>query len=348
MKVETPLVKSLPAARRRAVSASPQSLVRAEPMSGESLLPLVVRPALGGVELASWAAGNREWLEARLREHGAILFRDFPLGGADAFEAVVTAISGAPMEYRERSSPRSRVGGQVYTSTDYPPEQSIFPHNEHSYAQTWPMKLFFYCETAAREGGETPLADCRRVYQRIDPRIRERFARSGWIYARNFGDGFGLPWRTVFQTDDRATVEAYCLANDIEFEWKPGDRLRTRQRRAAAAAHPRTGEPVWFNHATFFHVSTLAPAVRDALLTQFTDEDLPNNSYYGDGQPIEPEVLEHLREAYLREVVTFSWQQGDLVMLDNMLTAHARNPYVGRRRVLFAMSEPFNRQDLTQ
>ena len=29
------------------------------------------------------------------------------------------------------------------------------------------------------------------------------------MYVRNFGDGFGLDWRTVFQTDDRAAVEAH-------------------------------------------------------------------------------------------------------------------------------------------
>lgn len=116
--------------------------------------------------------------------------------------------------------------------------------------------------------------------------------------------------------------------------------------RPAAARHPHTGEWVWFNHATFFNVSTLAPSIRDGLLSQFAPEDLPNQTYYGDGTEIEPEVLEELRAAYLAEAVAFRWQRGDVVVLDNMLTSHARRPFRGQRKVVFGMAEPFTRTDL--
>lgn len=49
------------------------------------------------------------------------------------------------------------------------------------------------------------------------------------MYMRNFGDGFGLPWQTVFQTTEKAKVEAYCRIHDIKVEWKEGERLRTYQ-----------------------------------------------------------------------------------------------------------------------
>ena len=103
--------------------------------------------------------------------------------------------------------------------------------------------------------------------------------------------------------------------------------------------HPRTGESLWFNHGTFFHVTTLTPTIRDGLLQQFDEEDLPTNTYYGDGTPIEPEVLEHLRTVYRENMVMFPWQKGDLLLLDNMLTVHARTPYRGQRRVLTGMAE---------
>jgi alpha-ketoglutarate-dependent taurine dioxygenase len=166
------------------------------------------------------------------------------------------------------------------------------------------------------------------------------------MYVRNFGDGLSLPWQTVFQTTDKSAVELYCRRAGIEFEWKPGDRLRTRQVRPVVATHPRTGETVWFNHATFFHVTTLDPRMRDALTAEFGDEDLPNNTFYGDGSGIEPQVLDELRDAYQKEMISFSWKKGDLILLDNMLTAHARAPFVGPRKILFAMAEPFTRQDI--
>jgi alpha-ketoglutarate-dependent taurine dioxygenase len=172
--------------------------------------------------------------------------------------------------------------------------------------------------------------------------VRQRFIEKQYMYTRNFGDGFGLSWQTAFQTSDRRAVEDYCRRNDIKAEWKEDGRLRTQQVRRAVARHPRTGEQAWFNHLTFFHFSTLGPTVREALLTMFREEDLPNNTYYGDGSPIEPEVLDELRAAYLQETVSFPWQKGDILMLDNMLASHGREPYSGARKVLVGMAEPFS------
>jgi alpha-ketoglutarate-dependent taurine dioxygenase len=159
------------------------------------------------------------------------------------------------------------------------------------------------------------------------------------MYVRNFGDGFGLSWQEAFQTDDRRAVEQYCDEHRIVLEWRDGGRLRTRQVRPAVARHPLTGDRIWFNHLTFFHESTLAPAVRDALLSEFLEDELPNNTYYGDGTPIEPEILATLRNLYHQETVSFPWQEGDLLMLDNMMIAHGREPYRGQRKVVVGMAD---------
>src|SRR5215213_6580857 len=323
-----------------------EGLVTFEPQNSEGRLPLIMRPAMNGVDLARWAERNRAVIENRLLSHGALLFHGFDLGTATAFRSFVKAICGDPLEYQERSSPRTRVGDQISTSTDYPEDQSIFPHNEHSYSQPFPLKLFFFCETLASSGGQTPLADTRKIFARLSPQLRERFVEKKWLLVRNYGNGIGLPWQTVFQTSDRSEVENYCRRAAISVEWKPDGGLRTRQVRPAIIKHPRTGEVAWFNHATFFHITTLEPSMRDALLEDFREEDLPTNSYYGDGSPIEASVLEELREAYRQEMVTFTWEAGSVVLLDNILTSHARTPFNGPRRILFAMAEPFTRTDL--
>jgi len=340
-----PSLKSLSAIKRRPLSVANEDLVKVRPLFESGDLPLLVEPAVPGLDLASWAAGNRDFIEEKLSHYGGLLFRNFAIQEAASLEGFIRAACGEALEYRERSSPRSSVAGNIYTSTDYPPSQPIFLHNENSYQKVWPLKIFFCCYQPAERGGETPIADCRRVLTHIDSAIRDRFAAKGWMYVRNFGDGFGLTWQTVFQTEDKQQVEEHCRRSGIEVEWKAGDRLRTRAIRPVFSRHPKTGEILWFNHATFFHVSTLDPVVREALLEEFSEEDLPANTYYGDGRPIEPEVLEHLREAYHRETVSFPWEQGDLLMLDNMKVAHGRAPFSGSRKILVGMAEPVSRDD---
>ncbi len=266
------------------------------------------------------------------------MFRNFGVDTAASLEHTINAISGESLEYRERSSPRSLVEGKIYTSTDYPADQSIFLHNENSYQRSWPMKIFFCCILPATGGGETPIADCRKVFARLPKQVVEQFEKKRCMYVRNFGTAFGLSWKAVFQTSDKPEVEAHCRRNGLEAQWLDGDRLRTSAIRSAVVRHPVLGQPLWFNHVTFFHISTLG-AVGEMLLEELGEENLPNNTYYGDGTKIEPEVLELMREAYRAETISFPWQKGDVLVLDNMLTAHGRAPFKGARKVVVGMAE---------
>jgi alpha-ketoglutarate-dependent taurine dioxygenase len=334
-------IKKLPSLRRQAMSLSQEGLIKTEFSENGKFLPLIVQPNIEGVNLAVWTTRNRSFIETELRKYGGILFRNFKVNGVTEFEEFIGSISGELLEYQERSSPRSHVIGNIYTSTDYPANQSIFLHNENSYQHTWPLKIFFFCITAAQQGGETPIADVRKVFQRINPKIRELFIEKQVMYVRNFGNGFGLPWQTVFQTNNKLEVEEYCRKNGIETEWKDGNSLTTKQVRQAVTKHPKTHEMLWFNHAAFFHISSLESTIRESLLAEFTESNLPQNTYYGDGSNIESSVLDEIRSCYQQETVTFSWEEGDILMLDNMLVAHGRAPFVGCRKIVVGMAEPY-------
>ncbi|HEX7182938.1 MAG TPA: TauD/TfdA family dioxygenase [Thermoanaerobaculia bacterium] len=331
-------LKKLNLVQRKLVSTSVDDLVREEPLLPDRELPVKLEPATDGVSLLEWVRQSRERIDSTLLRHGGILFRGFSVESLERFEEIVRVTSGELMQYTYRSTPRSEVAGRVYTSTEYPADQWIPMHNEMSYTSEWPLRIAFFCVRPAERGGETPIADSRRVYQRIHPEVRARFAEKGVMYVRNYSPGLDVSWQNVFQTSDQAEVERFCQQAGIELEWKEDGGLRTRQVCQGVARHPITGAMVWFNQAHLFHVSSLAPEVRAALLARHGERDLPRNAYFGDGSPIDEDALEEVRQAYRSESVDVPWRNGDLVLLDNMLAAHGRAPFSGPRKIVVAMA----------
>ena len=307
--------------------------MNAAPHIARAALPVVI--AAAGEPIGD---APRPAIARALAGVGGVLMRGYAVG--DRFRAFAAGFGDPLVSYDFASTPRRKLGDGVYSSTEYPAHQHIPLHNEQAYTRDWPMRIWFHCEVAAPVGGETPIADSREVYRRIDPAIRRRFTEHGVRYVRNSGNGLDVPWQRVFDTSDPAVVEAYCAAHAITWTWTDDGELRTAQVAQAIATHPVTGEPVWFNQAHLFHVSALEPAVREALLDAVAPDDLPRNATYGDGRAIEDAVLDEIRAVYAATQVAFPWQAGDVLMLDNMLVAHGRTPFVGDRRVVVAMAAP--------
>jgi len=332
------------------VSISQTQLVTIGHLPGrEGALPLVVQPVpeyAGKIKLHEWAVDHLQTIERGVLQYGGVLFRGFDVKNQEDFHRFLDSLGTSLIQYNESSTPRTQLRKNVYTSTEFPNDQTIALHNELSTSATVPMRIWFFCDLPAEEGGQTPIADVRRVYQRLSPETRARFEEKGWKLVRNYGDGFGLTWQDSFHTTDRGEVERYCREQAITWDWKDGDRLRTWQVRPAVLQHPATGEKAWFNHIAFWHDSSLAPEVRELLRAEFAPEDMPYQTFYGDGTTIEDEVAAELREAYLAERIVFDWYKGDLLMMDNLLAAHGRMPYKGERRTLVAMAEPYRRPDL--
>jgi len=311
------------------------------------MLPLVIQPTMNGVNLAQWAKNNREYLEEELVKHGAILFRNFSIDSSSKFEEFACSVARDGELFDEYGDlPRDNPGAKVYHSTPYPSNKSILFHNESSHTHRWPMKQLFYCIKVAEVGGATPILDCRKTYQTIDAAIIKRMTEKRLMYVRNFIEGLDVSWQQFFQTSNRESVEAYCRKANIDFEWKSGNRLTTRQLCQAVAKHPQTGEMVFFNQIQLHHISSLDADVRASMMAMFREEDLPRNVYYGDGTPIEDSVVAEISEVYNQLAVRFPWQSGDVILLDNMLTAHARDPYEGSRKILVAMAEIIEQKDM--
>ena len=330
--------KSLGSIRRKAVDLAQFNPICESQLSPGQVLPLVMEPSAMHVDLADWARSNREHIAQKLHMHGGILFRGFNLKTPQDFEHVAAGI------YKEIFSeygdlPREGVGGNIYTSTPYPEDKCILYHNESSHMNRWPTRISFFCVIAAKEGGCSPIVDCRKVYQQLDPAVRQKFEALGLMYVRNFSEGLDVSWQHFFQTDDRTAVEDACGKQGFICEWVGRDNLRVKQRCRAVLRHPVTGELTFFNQVQLHHVHCVDPETRGSLLSIFKREDLPRHVYYGDGSEIEDAVMDHVGEVYEKNAVRFSWKEGDLVSLDNMLTAHARDSYVGPRKIVVALGD---------
>ncbi len=329
------------AARRRPVSVDPAGLVSCGPFADGQPAPWVVRPRTA-LDLPEWIRASRDQVERWLLAHGAVLLRGFGVSSAGQFERVARAFTDDLLNYVEGSSPRTMLTEKVYTSTEYPPQFPISLHNELSYAHKWPGKLFFFCMSPPETGGETPIADGRRLLERLPREVAGRFRRAGVRYVRTMhaGHGPGLSWPTVFETADRHAVEEYCAAGGIDFTWLDDGWLRTSQVRPAAVRHPKTGEPVWFNQADQWHPSNLGAELDQAITATAGQAELPLNAEYGDGTPIDPSDLAQVRAAARDTAVAFAWEAGDVLVIDNTMTLHGRRPFTGSRRVLVSMGAP--------
>jgi alpha-ketoglutarate-dependent taurine dioxygenase len=279
-------------------------------------------------------------LRDALAEHG---WARASLGLRDAHEAAAAFRALAErglMSETEAFAPRDTVADGVLSPSKWPANQPMCMHHELSYASEFPGLLMFACLTAPASGGATGVADARAVLQALPADLVERFEREGWILDRSYNGEIGATVAEAFGTDDRAAVEAYCRANAIELEWRPDGTLRTRQRRPAVVRHSETGERCWFNQVAFLSEWTMAPEVREFLVECYGADGLPFNTRYGDGEPVGEDIVALINDVYGAHTVSEPWRAGDLLVVDNVRTAHSREPFEGPRELLVGLADP--------
>jgi alpha-ketoglutarate-dependent taurine dioxygenase len=301
--------------------------------------PAILQVAASG-DGPGWVAEHRDGLRTAVAEHGAVLVRGLGLRDAGQVRAAFQRVAGGLMAEREAFAPRQRHTEGVYSSTPWPANQPMCMHHELSYALDVPGLMLFACLTAPVAGGATAVADGPTVLEALPPGLVARTEREGWLLTRSYTDEIGASVAEAFGTDDRAAVSAYCRANGIAFEWQPDGGLRTRQRRPAVVRHPRSGRRSWFNQIAFLNQWTLDPDVREYLVEVYGEDGLPFNTYFGNGDPIGEDVVAVLNDVYEAYTVREPWQPGDLLLVDNIRTAHSREPYAGPREVLVGMADP--------
>lgn len=319
-------------------------------------LPLVIEPAqaFSKTECLNMIRSNQEYFKDCLLKYGGILFRGFPLEVADDFGAVIRQLNaGKFVDYIGGDSPRNKIKDGIYTSTEAPPSIKIPLHNELSFVKHYPKHIYFFCETPSPTGGETIIADARKVYKGVNAAIRQRFVDRGLKYVScyyyksqvmnllNKMQRSHKSWIHVFETECKKEVEQKCKEHEFEFQWAKNDWLKISQLRPAVMPHPETKEMVWFNQA---HLYDFNPRLLGnwryvgAKLFYCRPHTKLHEIYHSDHTPIARRDLYHVMDVLDENTIAFPWQKGDLMVLDNVLTMHGRATFKGKRRVLTAMT----------
>lgn len=287
-----------------------------------------------------WAAEHRDALRALVIEQGSVMVRGLGLRDAVEVGAVFRQLAPAGLLIeREAFASRQTYSDGLYSSSKWPPNQPMCMHHELSYLLQPPTLMMFACLTAPTTGGATATADSTAVLSALPPGLVERFEQQGWLLTRSYNDELGASLVDAFGTDDRNAIETYCRANSVEFQWQRDGGLRTWQRRRAVVQHPVTGQRCWFNQIGFLNEWTMAPEVHEYLVDMYGVDGLPFNTRFGDGQPIGADVVQLLNNAYEANTVREPWQGGDLLLVDNVRTAHSREAFTGPREVVVGMSD---------
>ncbi|GAA0464667.1 TauD/TfdA family dioxygenase [Streptomyces olivaceiscleroticus] len=317
------------------MSSFPASLLDVERQPGR---PPMLRVEPDG-DATSWVAEHRDALRAAVAEHGSLLVRGLGLGDAPGAGTVFRRLADDLLSEQEPFAPRRKYADGVYSSTKWPPNQQMCMHHELSYTLTFPGLMMFACLTAPAEGGATAVADAAAVLDALPAQLVAKFEREGWLLTRSYNDEIGASWAEAFGTDNPKEVERYCHANAIDFAWQKDNGLRTRQRRSAVVRHPVTGRRCWFNQVAFLNEWTMDPDVHEFMVDEYGEDGLPFNTRFGNGEPIGEDIVQLLNEVYEKHTAREPWQAGDLLLVDNVRTAHSREPFEGPREVLVAMAD---------
>ena len=315
-------------------TSSPASVLGVDLRPGR---PPVLQAQTG--DAPRWSAEHADKLRAVAAEHGCVVIRGLGLHDVAGTGAVFQRLAAGLMTEREAFAARQQHPGGVYSSSKWPPNQQMCMHHELSYALEFPGLMMFACLTAPTGGGATAVADAAAVLGALPADLVQRFEREGWLLTRNYNEDIGASVADAFGTGDRSAVESYCRANAIEFEWQPDGGLRTRQLRSAVARHPVSGQRCWFNQVAFLNERTIDPEVREYLVDVYGADGLPFNTSFGGGDPVGEDVVQLLNDVYEAHTAREPWQAGDLMLVDNVRTAHSREAYEGPREVLVAMAD---------
>jgi alpha-ketoglutarate-dependent taurine dioxygenase len=324
----------------------------------ESVFPSVILNS-GGLDTIeatnAWIKQHKLELEAELSNSGAILFRGFPVDSAESFDAFSAAFDYPSFTYKESLSNAVRINftERVFTANEAPKEVEIYLHHEMAQTPISPEKLFFFCKSAADQGGATPICRSDQLFKALEselPELAKKFEDKGLRYTTqmpskdNSTSGQGRSWASTLNVETKQQAEEKLAELGYDWQWQTDGSLRAVTPVLPAVLSLSSGKKgsgtkdsgTKDSDKKVFYNQLVAAYMGWAGVREEPSRALA----FGDGSAIPKEALERI--AALSEKFTYDlqWQDGDVALLDNKITMHGRRPYSGerKRQVLVALA----------
>jgi hypothetical protein len=321
-------------------------------------------------EACQFVRTHRFDIDKVLKEHGAILFRDFPFDKAEDFDSFVCSWDDwQDLSYEKSMSfaVRRKLSNRICTTNEGKSGGLVF-HHEQAQTPLWPSNVFFCCLLPAQpgDGGATGIVSSDLVYNELKKR-HSKFIKNCeehgvryTVYAGPKQDptkGAGRSWKSFFHVSTKEECEAKLKAGGWDWEWGVGangqpasgpDFLKcTTPVLDAVKIAPGTEKKCFFNQL----IATTANALEFSKVGQSGGgynplEDVPTQAgidacvRFGNGGIVPLDILMEAKQICEDHAINICWEKGDVALVSNYLMMHARRPWngpAGTRKLLASL-----------
>lgn len=320
-------------------------------------------------KLNDWIANNSGYLRDRLKTDGGLYFTGFDVTEPVHFDTVAKAIDPGLCESHDfDDGARMWRTKHVYDASLSSIVKDKLPlsfHNEDAFVPYVPSTIMLCALRPAQYGGETILADGRKVFNDFPEDLKAKFK--------------GRKIKSTFTTPDSTfLVNTRILKHEDEIQ-KLGQKYGASSIKRvgdfhthfvfdvpAVVRHEKTDMPVWFSRAhmanclsqvidiwnayryrknlksyleSFYVMGKIVFQYLSSLpATQFKKNK--NKDLFRDGCAFDDDSRITIRDqfkicrAYWKNAAILPLNAGDIIILDNLLVTHGRLPYKGSRHLL--------------
>ena len=309
---------------------------------GDTRFPFVYscqNPDTTLAEAVTWISDNKDELLHAASDHGAVLFRDFPLQSAEDFDRFVGTFDLSNFPYSKSMSNAVRVNrtARVFSANEAPPDVKIFFHHEMAQTPIFPARILFFCEIPAQEGGATPICRSDVLYDRLNDEHPEFVAAcesKGLRYSNVMpgvddpNSGMGRSWQSTLSVQTREQAESRLNELGYEYNWQDDDCLRVTTPVLPAVRESTGGRKAFFNQLIAAYCGW-----------KDTRNDPSDAIRHGDGSRLDSDAVMRAVDIAYELAFDVPWQAGDAVLIDNTLVMHGRRPFKGSRKVLASLAD---------